>query len=396
MTTELTKAAQQAPKIKELVEQLRNIANGVRICGVDDRRFVAGRLDEIADALTQRPAAQAGEDGACGVMPLIEDYAKAVHDGDDALCQVLRRTIEASLPTQPAAQATPKADPLNPGWCVGCNPDNCIGCGIGLNEAQATPEPVGEVVYQIKGEAFECPHAWRDATEEAFYTTPAADRRILYTRPASGVPVVFTLVPVTPGQVIDWANKALPGWSRKDNDLAYIEVVRAVESHHAAALAAAQVRGVPDGFALLLERAQRLVEFADFKLGGTLSAESDLREIPSKAGSWVKTRHLAALRDSVRALSEAGDSGLYFVQDTRSFVGNCPLWWKPNGGGYTTNLDEAGKFTREAAMKLHQNRDTDLPWLCSDINRLRRATIDAQYLPRSNEEQAEALAKGEA
>ncbi len=42
-----------------------------------------------------------------------------------------------------AARATPKADPLNPGWCVGCNPDNCSGCGIGLNEAQATPEPVG-------------------------------------------------------------------------------------------------------------------------------------------------------------------------------------------------------------------------------------------------------------
>ena len=63
--------------------------------------------DALRRALAQRPAAQAGEDGACGVMPLIEDYAKAVHDGDDALCQVLRRTIEASLPTQPAAQATP-------------------------------------------------------------------------------------------------------------------------------------------------------------------------------------------------------------------------------------------------------------------------------------------------
>lgn len=57
-----------------------------------------------------------------------------------------------------------------------------------LQKQAATPEPVGEVVYQIRGEAFECPHAWRDATEEAFYTTPAADRRILYTRPAPGVP----------------------------------------------------------------------------------------------------------------------------------------------------------------------------------------------------------------
>lgn len=70
---------------------------------------------------------------------------------------------------------------------------------------QATPEPVGEVVYQIKGDSFECPHAWRDATEEAFYTTPAADRRILYTRPAPGVPEGFALVPVVPTKAMTTA-----------------------------------------------------------------------------------------------------------------------------------------------------------------------------------------------
>jgi hypothetical protein len=31
----------------------------------------------------------------------------------------------------------------------------------------------------------------------------------------------------TDGQIIGWANKALPGWTRRDNDLAYIQVVRA-------------------------------------------------------------------------------------------------------------------------------------------------------------------------
>lgn len=33
------------------------------------------------------------------------------------------------------------------------------------------------------------------------------------------------------GQIIDMANKALPGWTRKDNDLAYIQVVRAAIAH---------------------------------------------------------------------------------------------------------------------------------------------------------------------
>lgn len=50
--------------------------------------------------------AQQPSRGACGIMPLVDDYAKAVHDGDDAMCQVLRRTIEASL-QQPSGGEVP-------------------------------------------------------------------------------------------------------------------------------------------------------------------------------------------------------------------------------------------------------------------------------------------------
>lgn len=46
----------------------------------------------------------------------------------------------------------------------------------------------------------------------------------------------------------------------------------------------------------LVERASRLVEHADFKLGGVLSADSKVSEIPSNAVSMVKARHLASLR----------------------------------------------------------------------------------------------------
>jgi hypothetical protein len=51
----------------------------------------------------------------------------------------------------------------------------------------------------------------------------------------------------------------------------------------------------------LIEAAQRLVEHADFKLGGALSADSKAREIPSNAASSVKARHLASLRDALQA-----------------------------------------------------------------------------------------------
>lgn len=51
----------------------------------------------------------------------------------------------------------------------------------------------------------------------------------------------------------------------------------------------------------VIDCAKRLVEHADFKLGGALSADSKARDIPSNAVSMVKSRHLAALRDALAA-----------------------------------------------------------------------------------------------
>ena len=47
------------------------------------------------------------------------------------------------------------------------------------------------------------------------------------------------------------------------------------------------------------EAAKRLVDHADFQLGGVLSAKSKSRDIPSNAASKVKARHLASLRDAL-------------------------------------------------------------------------------------------------
>ena len=49
---------------------------------------------------------------------------------------------------------------------------------------------------------------------------------------------------------------------------------------------------------------------------------------------------------------------LFYIQDTRSFVGDSALWWRPEGKGYTVNLDEAGTYT---AAQCRGNRDTDRP-----------------------------------
>ena len=96
-----------------------------------------------------------------------------------------------------------------------------------------------------------------------------------------------------------------------------------------------------------------------------------------------------------QAQADARDAnGMYYLQDARhsAMVGNCPSWWRPDGNGYTTNLDEAARFTFDEAMAQHRCRDTDLPWLCSEVDKLRRPTVDCQYMPRSWDAQRESIA----
>lgn len=50
---------------------------------------------------------------------------------------------------------------------------------------------------------------------------------------------------------------------------------------------------------------------------------------------------------------------LYYVQDTRSVVGNCALFWGKDRSGYVCNLAEAGQYTGKEVMSM---RDTDVPW----------------------------------
>ena len=75
---------------------------------------------------------------------------------------------------------------------------------------------------------------------------------------------------------------------------------------------------------------------------------------------------------------------MFYIQDTRQFVGNCPVWWAPNGAGYVTRLDEAGRYTEQEAVKQNRTRDTDVPWPCAEIDAIARHTVDFQHMrPRA-------------
>ena len=68
--------------------------------------------------------------------------------------------------------------------------------------------------------------------------------------------------------------------------------------------------------------------------------------------SWIGQQ----VRAEVHAQQQQKTERFYII-DTRMIVGNCALFWCPNGNGYTTQLEEAGLYSEEDA---NNNRDTDV------------------------------------
>lgn len=74
----------------------------------------------------------------------------------------------------------------------------------------------------------------------------------------------------------------------------------------------------------------------------------------------------------------------FYLQDSRSYVGNDVLWWAKAGNGYTTDLSRAQVFTREEAQQHHDARRSDIPWPKAYIDGKVRPAVDMQYIRRYN------------
>lgn len=78
-------------------------------------------------------------------------------------------------------------------------------------------------------------------------------------------------------------------------------------------------------------------------------------------------------------------SDLFFLQDSRSNVGSRAMFWR-EGGGYTSNLNEAEQFKRASAVKQYECRETDLPWPMEYVRARTQIGVDHQYLDVPAEE----------
>jgi len=57
----------------------------------------------------------------------------------------------------------------------------------------------------------------------------------------------------------------------------------------------------------------------------------------------------------------------YYIQS--GYVGNAILWWRKDCNGYTANFNEAGRYSKEKALSIINNRpEEDYAWLCSHVD----------------------------
>jgi hypothetical protein len=67
----------------------------------------------------------------------------------------------------------------------------------------------------------------------------------------------------------------------------------------------------------------------------------------------------------------------FYLQDSRSYVGDGLSFWA-EGGGYTTNIEKAEVRTQKCAVGQHECRDTDIPWSKAYVDARARVGVDCQ------------------
>lgn len=79
--------------------------------------------------------------------------------------------------------------------------------------------------------------------------------------------------------------------------------------------------------------------------------------------------------------NEENDSEMYYVRN-KGYLGNALLWWKKDCKGYTCDIRDAEKFTKDEAEKICK-RPQDTAYRCEYIDGLtvsHKLIVDSQYV----------------
>ena len=78
------------------------------------------------------------------------------------------------------------------------------------------------------------------------------------------------------------------------------------------------------------------------------------------------------------------DTADYYIQDASTYVGDFILWWRPNGAGYTCDLDRAGVY--KGADHAINRRPTDIAWPVDIARGATVRVVDSEKLRRVDAE----------
>ncbi len=71
---------------------------------------------------------------------------------------------------------------------------------------------------------------------------------------------------------------------------------------------------------------------------------------------------------------------LYYIQN-KGYCGNCLFWWKVDGHGYTTDLNEAWIVDRAKALDICSSRpNDDIPRSVTEMDAIARRHISSEDL----------------
>jgi len=94
-------------------------------------------------------------------------------------------------------------------------------------------------------------------------------------------------------------------------------------------------------------------------------------------GSVIKRNKLKII-ERTNKIKNLDKDKFYYVQDSRSYVGNAVLW---HGNGYVTQLSKAEKFSYHDIQKMYL-RETDIIWESSYVENNIKQYVDSQCLNR--------------
>ena len=114
----------------------------------------------------------------------------------------------------------------------------------------------------------------------------------------------------------------------------------------------------------------------------SVNKQGDVKRIIKRRDKWSSVPLYTTPKPahSIGAEGAAADADLWYLQDTRSYIGNDVLWWAKDGNGYTTDVSKAHVYGKAEAFRQAAMRGTDRAWPKAYIDSKTRPAVDIQYI----------------